>query len=159
MSAPTRPARAAALLLLLASACNRTPDAVPLVPIESATFAPALGVDLAQSMRMDSGVYYRDVKVGEGAEVRPGQRVSVHYRGTLVDGTEFDANRAGDTPYTFRLGQGEVIRGWDEGVRGMRVGGERQLVIPASMGYGEQGRGAIPGNAILVFTVTVASAE
>ena len=73
--------------------------------------------------------------------------------------TEFDANDASDTPFTFRLGHGDVIRGWDEGVAGMRVGGVRQLVIPPELGYGAGGRNAIPGNAILVFTVTVVAAE
>lgn len=139
--------------------CNGTPDALPLVPVERATFAPALGVDLGASRRTPGGTYVRDIRVGEGAEVRAGQAVSVHYRGTLADGTEFDANQPGDTPFTFPLGQGRVIAGWDEGVAGMRVGGERQLVIPPSMGYGERGTGPIPGNAILVFTVTLVRAE
>lgn len=141
------------------TSCNRTPDALPLVPVEEATFAPALGVDLGASRRTPGGTYVRDIRVGEGAEVRAGQAVSVHYRGTLADGTGFDANQPGDTPFTFALGQGRVIAGWDEGVAGMRVGGERQLVIPPSMGYGERGTGPIPGNAILVFTVTLVRAE
>jgi FKBP-type peptidyl-prolyl cis-trans isomerase FkpA len=158
-SARARRVALAGTFVLVTISCNRTPDALPLVAIEEATFAPALGVDLRASRRTPGGTYLRDIRVGEGAEVRAGQRVSVHYRGTLADGTEFDANQPGDQPYTFPLGQGRVIAGWDEGVAGMRVGGERQLVIPASMGYGERGTGPIPGNAILVFTVTLVRAE
>ena len=152
--------RVAALAALLVTiSCNRAPDAQPLVPIERAEFAPTLGVDLGASSRTAGGAYWRDVQVGTGEEVRAGQAVSVHYRGTLRDGTEFDANEGDERPYTFRLGEGRVIRGWEEGVAGMRVGGTRQLVIPPELGYGPQGSGPIPGNAILVFTVTVVAAE
>ena len=150
---------AIAAALLAGSACERAPEALPLVPVERAAFAPSLGVDLAASSRTAGGVRWRDLQAGTGAEVRAGQRVRVHYRGTLADGTLFDENEADETPLSFRLGQGEVIRGWDEGVAGMRIGGTRQLVIPPELGYGGSGRGAIPGNAILVFTVTVVGVE
>ena len=144
---------------LAAIGCNGTRDALPLVPLERETFAPALGVDLGASRKTPGGTFVRDLRIGEGAEARAGQTVSVHYRGTLADGTEFDANQPGARPFTFPLGQGRVIAGWDEGVAGMRVGGERQLVIPSSMGYGERGTGPIPGNANLVFTVTLVRVE
>ena len=145
--------------MLVSIGCNPAPDALPLASIERARFAPSLAVDLPASSRTEGGVRWRDLQVGTGPEVREGQRISVHYRGALADGTEFDSNQPGDTPFSFRLGQGEVIRGWDEGVAGMRVGGTRQLVIPPDLAYGADGRGPIPGNAILVFVVTVAGVE
>ena len=154
-----RPLLRALSLALLAIGCRSETRAEPAVPIESAAFAPALGVNLAASTKTASGLYYRDLAVGDGPEIRAGQRVSVHYRGTLPDGTQFDANQPGATPFTFRLGAGDVIAGWDEGVAGMRVGGRRQLIIPHTLGYGERGSGPIPGNAILVFEVTAVGAE
>ncbi len=99
-----------------------------------------------------------DVKVGSGDEAVPGRSVTVHYTGTLMDGTKFDSSRDRGEPYTFRLGAREVIPGWDEGIRGMRVGGERQLTIPASMAYGSEGRPpVIPPAAALKFDVELVS--
>ena len=80
-----------------------------------------------------------DMKVGHGAEATPGRRVRVHYTGTLMDGTKFDSSKDRNEPFEFMLGAGSVIAGWDEGVKGMKVGGMRQLTIPASMGYGARG--------------------
>jgi peptidylprolyl isomerase len=94
-----------------------------------------------------------DLVVGSGAVAEAGKLVTVHYRGTLPDGTEFDASRKHDRPFDFPLGAGQVIRGWDEGVKGMKVGGKRKLVIPPSMGYGERGMGPIPPNSTLIFEV------
>lgn len=102
-----------------------------------------------------------DTKVGTGAEAKQYQRVTVHYRGWLYDdtkpdhhGVEFDSSRSHGHPFTFRLGMGHVIKGWDQGVAGMKVGGKRTLVIPASLGYGARGAGSdIPPNAALVFDV------
>ncbi len=94
-----------------------------------------------------------DEVVGSGAEAKAGDRVSVHYRGTLADGTLFDQSH-GRGPFGFNLGAGQVIRGWDEGVAGMRIGGKRKLTIPPSMGYGARGAGGvIPPNATLIFEV------
>jgi FKBP-type peptidyl-prolyl cis-trans isomerase len=103
----------------------------------------------------------QDVKVGAGAEATPGRRVQVHYTGWLYDegrpdhkGRKFDSSRDRNDPFTFRLAGGEVIPGWDEGVAGMRVGGQRTLTIPPDLGYGSQGAGGvIPPNATLVFDV------
>jgi peptidylprolyl isomerase len=101
----------------------------------------------------DSGLRITDLAVGTGAEAVSGQVVEVHYRGTLLDGREFDASY-GRGPFSFPLGGGRVIKGWDEGVAGMKVGGKRKLVIPPDLAYGERGAGGvIPPNATLVFEV------
>jgi FKBP-type peptidyl-prolyl cis-trans isomerase FkpA len=102
----------------------------------------------------DSGLKYEDLVTGDGAVAAPGQRVSVHYTGWLVDGTKFDSSVDRGQPFSFALGRGMVIRGWDEGVAGMQVGGRRRLTIPPQLGYGAQGAGGvIPPNATLVFEV------
>lgn len=124
--------------------------------IEDTTFAPALGVDLSAMTRTGSGLYYRDITVGTGATAQAGRDVGVYYQGWLASGTRFDGRTSG-APFTFRLGTGEVIDGWDEGLVGMRVGGKRQLVIPPSLGYGAAGRGSVPPNAIMVFEVELRS--
>ena len=95
-----------------------------------------------------------DLVVGTGAVAETGKSVAVHYRGTLTDGTEFDSSRKHGAPFSFPLGAGKVIPGWDEGVKGMKVGGKRKLVVPPDMAYGERGAGGvIPPNATLVFEV------
>jgi peptidylprolyl isomerase len=101
-----------------------------------------------------SGLQYQDVVVGTGAEAVVGKSVTVHYTGTLQDGTKFDSSVDRNQPFTFTLGAGEVIPGWDEGVAGMKVGGKRKLVIPPELAYGAQGRPpVIPPNATLNFDV------
>ncbi|AHB06448.1 MULTISPECIES: FKBP-type peptidyl-prolyl cis-trans isomerase [Pandoraea] len=101
-----------------------------------------------------SGLEYDDLQVGEGAEAVAGKTVSVHYTGWLTDGTKFDSSKDRNQPFDFVLGGGMVIRGWDEGVQGMKVGGKRKLVIPPQLGYGARGAGGvIPPNATLVFEV------
>jgi peptidylprolyl isomerase len=153
------PIRAFSLVAALGVAgCSRSGQGAVPATIESATFAPSLAVDLRASTKTPSGLYYRDLVVGTGAEVQPGSTVAVRYAGALPNGREFDANRSGD-PFVFHPGRQEVIPGWDEGVVGMRVGGKRQLIVPAELGYGASGSGPIPPNAILVFTVEVVSVE
>ena len=160
--------RLAALALLGAplAACNRGRDAAadsaaaaaaaatPANPDPAQNaYAPALGVDLAKLTKLESGVLYQDVAVGTGAEAKYNTRVTVHYTGWLPNGRQFDSSRNG-TPFEFTIGAKEVIRGWDEGVPGMKVGGRRKLVLPAALGYGADGAPPdIPPNSVLVFDV------
>jgi peptidylprolyl isomerase len=101
-----------------------------------------------------SGLQYWDIVVGTGATAMPGNPVKVHYSGFLTNGQKFDSSRDRGEPFSFPLGAGQVIKGWDEGVAGMKVGGQRQLRIPPALGYGDAGAGgAIPPNATLIFDV------
>jgi len=106
-----------------------------------------------------SGLQYEDVTVGDGAEAKAGMNVTVHYTGWLQKpdgsaGTKFDSSKDRRQPFKFPLGGGRVIRGWDEGVQGMKIGGSRRLIIPAQLGYGSAGAGGvIPPNATLIFDV------
>jgi FKBP-type peptidyl-prolyl cis-trans isomerase FkpA len=103
----------------------------------------------------DSGLIIEDISVGEGVLCTGrGQTALVHYTGWLEDGTKFDSSKDRDEPFEFKLGAGQVIRGWDEGVAGMKIGGKRKLTIPPQLGYGARGAGGvIPPNATLVFEV------
>lgn len=95
-----------------------------------------------------------DIRVGDGAEATAGQTVSVHYTGTLTDGKKFDSSHDRGQPFKFKLGGGQVIKGWDQGVAGMKIGGLRKLTIPPHLGYGARGAGGVIGpNATLVFEV------
>lgn len=101
-----------------------------------------------------SGLIIEELVLGEGAAATTGQSVTVHYTGWLTDGKKFDSSKDRNDPFVFPLGAGHVIRGWDEGVEGMKVGGSRKLTIPPELGYGARGAGGvIPPNAILVFEV------
>ncbi|MEB3179524.1 MAG: FKBP-type peptidyl-prolyl cis-trans isomerase [Nostocaceae cyanobacterium] len=101
-----------------------------------------------------SGLKYIDIEEGDGATPQTGQTVTVHYIGTLKDGTEFDSSVGRNRPFSFKIGTGQVIKGWDEGLSTMKIGGKRQLIIPPELGYGSRGAGGvIPPNATLVFDV------
>ncbi len=101
-----------------------------------------------------------DTKVGTGTEATSGKRVTVHYTGTLTDGSKFDSSRDRGKGFTFALGGGQVIKGWDEGVAGMKVGGVRKLTIPPELGYGERGfPPVIPANSTLLFEVELLSVD
>jgi len=120
-------------------------------PMETPTYEYSSADAVASAVAQ--GLVITDEVIGTGAEAKPGSTVLVHYVGTLEDGTEFDSNKEGDTPFSFTLGEGRVIKGWDAGVVGMKVGGTRTLVIPAALAYGSSGQGTIPANATLHFTV------
>lgn len=101
-----------------------------------------------------------DIVVGQGEEAKSGMKVSVHYTGTLTNGTKFDSSLDRNQPFTFSLGADEVIKGWDMGVEGMKVGGKRKLTIPPDLAYGERGAGAsVPPNSTLIFEVELLSVE
>ncbi|MFA6552186.1 MAG: FKBP-type peptidyl-prolyl cis-trans isomerase [Candidatus Paceibacterota bacterium] len=100
-----------------------------------------------------------DIKIGTGAEAVPGKKLTVNYVGTLTNGTKFDSSIDRGTPFQFTLGSGQVIKGWEQGMQGMKVGGERKLIIPAEMGYGAQALGSIPANSTLIFDVTLLKVE
>ncbi|MCX8052983.1 MAG: FKBP-type peptidyl-prolyl cis-trans isomerase [Armatimonadetes bacterium] len=108
-------------------------------------------------MTTKSGLKCRDLKVGSGAKATPGKVVTVHYRGWLDNGVEFDSSRSRNEPFSFTLGRGEVIRGWEEGVVGMRAGGTRELAIPPKLGYGNRAVGNIPPNSTLHFEIELLS--
>jgi len=106
-----------------------------------------------------SGLKYEDLVAGTGAEAKAGQSVTVHYTGWLTDGKKFDSSKDRKDPFVFPLGAGRVIKGWDEGVQGMKVGGKRKLTIPPGLGYGPRGAGnVIPPNATLIFEVELLKA-
>jgi FKBP-type peptidyl-prolyl cis-trans isomerase FkpA len=142
----------AAALLLACAGKER-----PAMKIESTTFAPSLGVDLAASTRTPSGLYIRDIVEGKGATIATGQTVAMRYVGSFANGEVFDSNPAPKPVFSFQLGAGRVIQGWDEGLVGMKVGGKRQLVIPSTLAYGPNDYGPIPGGSVLVFTVEAVS--
>jgi peptidylprolyl isomerase len=108
----------------------------------------------AQEQSTPSGLKYTDLVVGSGAQPQAGQTAVVHYTGWLLDGTKFDSSKDRGQPFSFPLGRGQVIKGWDEGVATMKVGGKRVLIIPPDLGYGARGAGGvIPPNATLKFEV------
>ena len=115
----------------------------------------AANAKTAKTVTLADGLKYTDLVTGKGPMPKKGQTVKVHYVGTLTDGKKFDSSRDRGQPFSFPLGEGQVIPGWDEGVATMRVGGRRKLVIPPKLGYGEAGAGGgvIPPNATLVFDI------
>ncbi len=112
-------------------------------------------------VKTDSGLQYWDIVVGTGKVAKEGDGVRVHYTGWLANGKKFDSSVDAGRPFTFVLGNGEVIKGWDEGVAGMKIGGKRQLHIPPDLGYGENGTpdGTIPPNSTLIFDVQLLSIQ
>jgi FKBP-type peptidyl-prolyl cis-trans isomerase len=143
------PAMTCLLAWLMTSGCATAPGPA----LDQVAFAPATGVHLPAMQRTSSGLYYRDLREGQGAAVRTGQRARVYFVGWLPDGTQFDGLAPPAEPVHFDVGAGQVIRAWDEGIVGMRPGGQRQLVVPPALGYGSRQVGPVPRNAVLVFVV------
>ncbi|GFE69636.1 FKBP-type peptidyl-prolyl cis-trans isomerase [Chroococcus sp. FPU101] len=134
----------------IASSLNFTPTAILAANSEKETSK----MDLSNATTTPSGLKYIDQVVGEGATPKTGQNVTVHYTGTLESGKKFDSSVDRGTPFNFKIGVGQVIKGWDEGVGTMKVGGRRTLIIPSELGYGARGAGGvIPPNATLIFDV------
>jgi peptidylprolyl isomerase len=106
---------------------------------------------------MPTTLHHEEILVGTGESPRVGQRVTVHYVGTLPDGTQFDSSRDRGTPFSFTFGVGQVIQGWDQGLKTMKVGGRRMLIIPPHLGYGNRAAGSIPPNSTLHFEVELIS--
>lgn len=141
-----------AVVVFLVSACGSDGDMdVPSNPAVE-TYASALGVNISQMTRKGEALFVQDLTEGTGQEAIAGRSLDVRYSGWLVNGHRFDSN-VGEAPFTFTLGRGQVISGWDQGVAGMKVGGKRKLVIGSALGYGRAGSGPIPPNATLVFDV------
>lgn len=124
------------------------------LPAGQSSSNPVLPVPGVNTITTDSGLQYQELKAGSGPAAAAGNTVSVHYTGWLADGTKFDSSRDRNAPFEFTLGRGSVIKGWDEGVAGMQVGGVRKLFIPPELAYGDQGVGdIIPPGATLIFEV------
>jgi FKBP-type peptidyl-prolyl cis-trans isomerase len=140
-----------ALFALFLSACGG--DGEPKAGAAGASGA-GFEIDSSALTKTASGLQYQDVVAGSGQTAAPGQVAVVHYTGWLTDGTKFDSSRDRGQPFSFPVGGGQVIAGWDEGVAGMKVGGRRKLVIPPELGYGPMGSPpVIPAAATLVFDV------
>jgi peptidylprolyl isomerase len=135
-----------------------SPTEIPPVPdIETTTFASSLNITLSTFTKTSYGLYYKDLTVGGGATVVKGDSIFVHYFGYFPTGIVFDSNPSTAAPFGFRVGAGNVIAAWDSAAVGMKLGGQRQIIVPPSLGYGSRANGRIPANSILVFTITAVS--
>ncbi|MBE0611185.1 MAG: FKBP-type peptidyl-prolyl cis-trans isomerase [Dehalococcoidia bacterium] len=140
-----------------ATASKTVTDGSP-SPATSATTTTG-PITLKNPTTTPSGLQYEDIVVGTGASPQTGFRVTVHYTGTFLDGKKFDSSVDRGQPFTFVIGAGQVIKGWDEGVATMKVGGKRNLIIPSALAYGSRGQGPIPPNTDLYFEVELISVQ
>lgn len=134
------------------SSINPTSEVTQTPPTESVTITPMASEKLEKLL-------IEDIKVGSGEEAVSGKTITVNYKGTLTDGTVFDSSYNRGQPFSFTLGAGEVIQGWDKGFAGMKVGGKRKLTIPPTLGYGAFDNGPIPANSTLIFEVELLRVE
>jgi len=155
----------AGLAILTATACERRKEdsqqlTVTNVNPETNVFKPheLYPLDSTKIVKLSSGLQYVVVKEGEGAFPKKGQTVKVNYHGVLLDGTKFDSSFDRGQPFEFALGQGQVIKGWDEGLTKLKVGSQAVLIIPSDLAYGDMGQGGIPPKATLRFDVEVLAA-
>jgi peptidylprolyl isomerase len=141
---------------------NLTPTIYPTEAPQPTTSTPAIinqqeqassGANMGDVTTTADGLQIQDLTVGTGQEAKSGDTVTVNYLGTLTNGTKFDSSYDRNQPFTTQIGVGQVIKGWDEGIVGMKVGGKRKLIIPPSLGYGSQAMGSIPPNSTLIFGV------
>ena len=143
---------AAGVIFLVTTALAQTPTNKPIQGVRPSTNAPTKVA--GDGVKTESGLQYWDIKLGLGPLAKAGDHVKVHYIGWLTTGKKFDSSLGTNQPFDFTLGQSEVIKGWDEGIVGMKVGGKRQLRIPPDLAYGEAGHPPqIPQNATLIFDV------
>jgi len=158
-------------LVPIASACGDGPDEPTATPTTAAQPSPGASPSAATSTTTGatmtlknptttpSGLQYEDVVVGTGATPQKGQRVTVHYTGKFLDGKVFDSSVTRNQPFVFVIGVGQVIKGWDEGVATMKVGGKRNLLIPSALAYGSRGSGPISANTDLYFEVELIAVQ
>ena len=148
-----------AALTVSLTACASGGGVVPAArPMESIPFASTLDVQLDKMTKTATGLRYRDIDLGTGPVIKEHMDIKVLYTGWLTNGVKFDSTATGQ-PLTIPIGRGRVIKGWDEGIIGMRVGGRRQLIVPPELAYGSNRAGLIPADAVLVFDVRVVSAK
>ena len=148
----------AVFLAGFAAGCAATPwEGSPRDPA-TLSYAPELGIDLTRMTRTASGIYYEDVAKGVGTMARSNSLVTIHYLTWLPDGTLVDSSLGGE-PFTFRLGEGSVIRGWTQNIPGMQVGGRRKMVIRPGLAYGSRGTDRVPPDATLVFEIQLVDAR
>lgn len=144
----------AVLFATVLAACAGGPAPVT-ADIAASALSPSLGIDLAEYTRTPEGLFFKDMSIGTGAVAEDRSKVTVAYRGLLANGAQVDSS----TGLTFKMGSGIVIKGWQIGLKGMRVGGARILVIPPELGYGWKEVGAIPANSILLFRVQLVAVQ
>lgn len=147
-----------ALAVLLGWACASGAGAGPEPDPTTLTYAAELEVDFSRMTRTSSGLWYEDIAPGIGRTPNRGRQVWIHYIGYLPDGTVVDSSLGGE-PFSFEMGSSQVIRGWNEAIMGMRVGGRRRVVIRPGLAYGVRGRGAVPPQATLVFEIQLVDAS
>ena len=141
----------------VSTSCNKCSGEKASVDGTAETGKPNTAADSAPAVT-ELGIV--DTVVGDGAEAVDGKKVTVHYTGTLTNGTKFDSSLDRNSPFTFTLGAGQVIQGWDQGFKGMKIGGKRKLTIPPTLGYGDRGvGGVIPANSVLLFDVELLKVE
>lgn len=166
------------LIIILATSQNRSGNKQPADIMNDLLTSPSPTVNLNQQSQQSSsttsttvvnnqtslpmqtlegGLKIQDITIGEGEEVKSGDTISIHYKGALENGTKFDSSYDRGEPFETQIGVGQVIKGWDLGVVGMKVGGKRKMIIPPSLGYGSQSVGGIPADSTLIFDVELVS--